>query len=181
MLIPKRLLYPKRKEKQFDRIWTEVQRRVRKFYENDDSSRICPGKKETITFKKVKKQKRYLNYSLKDLHTKFCSTYPQTKISYSFFCRMRPFWVVPLNVKDRDTCLCETHVNFQFLVSKLKFYGIIKESSSSEIIESTRIICSAEGTLKEACFKRECPDCKNKIHNTYWFIINIHIFYVYIP
>nr|CAI5836339.1 unnamed protein product [Callosobruchus analis] len=160
MLIPKRLLYPKRKEKQFDRIWTEVRRRVRKFYENDDSSRICPGKKETITFKKVKKQKRYLNYSLKELHTKFCSTYPQTKISYSFFCRMRPFWVVPLNVKDRETCLCETHVNFQFLVSKLKFYGIIKESSSSEIIES--ITCSAEGTLKEACFKRECPDCKNK-------------------
>nr|CAI5839648.1 unnamed protein product [Callosobruchus analis] len=160
MLIPKRLLYPKRKEKQFDRIWTEVRRRVRKFYENDDSSRICPGKKETITFKKVKKHKIYLNYSLKELHTKFCSTYPQTKISYSFFCRMRPFWVVPLNVKDRDTCLCETHVNFQFLVSKLKFYGIIKESSSSEIIES--ITCSAEGTLKEACFKRECPDCKDK-------------------
>nr|CAI5852334.1 unnamed protein product [Callosobruchus analis] len=67
--------------------------------------------------------------------------------------KVRPFWAVPQNVKYRDTCLCEIHVNFHFLISKLKFYSIIKESSSSEITEG--ITCSAEGTVKGASFKKE--------------------------
>nr|CAI5867564.1 unnamed protein product [Callosobruchus analis] len=51
-----------------------------------------------------------------------------------------------------ETRVCEIHVNFHFLISKLKFYIIIKESSSSEITEG--ITCSAEGTVKGACFKK---------------------------
>nr|CAI5869100.1 unnamed protein product [Callosobruchus analis] len=56
--------------------------------------------------------------------------------------KVLPFWAVPQNVKDRDTCLCEIHVNFHFLISKLKFYSIIKESSSSEITEGTPLLMS---------------------------------------
>nr|CAI5865629.1 unnamed protein product [Callosobruchus analis] len=54
--------------------------------------------------------------------------------------KVRPFWVVPQNVKDRDTCLCEIHVNFHFMISKLKFYSIIKESCSSEITEARILV-----------------------------------------
>lgn len=158
-LVPTRLMYSK-KPKKANILMNGVRTYIEKFYENDDSSRICPGKKETITYKKVKKQKRYLNYSLKDLYVKFRNSHPNIKISYAFFCKSRPFWVIFLNAKNRETCLCETHVNFQFVVSKLKYYNIIKENSSEEIIKS--ITCPAETKLKEICLKRECPDCKDK-------------------
>lgn len=44
---------------------------VVKFLQRDDNSRMTAGKKGTITVKKLKKQKQYLNDSLKNLHAKF--------------------------------------------------------------------------------------------------------------
>nr|CAI5867002.1 unnamed protein product [Callosobruchus analis] len=52
--------------------------------------------------------------------------------------KVLPFWAVPQNVKDRDTCLCEIHVNFHFLISKLKFYSIIKESTRAAAAKSPK-------------------------------------------
>lgn len=37
------------------------------FLEKDDDSRLCPGKRDTVTRKQDKRQKRYLNDSLKNL------------------------------------------------------------------------------------------------------------------
>ncbi|KAL3287654.1 hypothetical protein HHI36_002121 [Cryptolaemus montrouzieri] len=44
---------------------------VRKFYENDDNSRIGAGRRECVTRKGVKKQKRYLLDSIANLYEKF--------------------------------------------------------------------------------------------------------------
>lgn len=134
---------------------------VRTFYENDESSRICPGKKETLTFRKIKKQKRYLNYSLKELHAKFKESHPDYQISYAFFCKLRPFWVVSLKVQNRDTCLCDTHTNFELIVSKLKKLSIIKEVDGEQVIRS--LTCTtASSKYEESCLKRECLICKDK-------------------
>lgn len=57
------------------------------FLEDDENSRQCPGKTDTITRSKTKRQKRELNDSLKNLYTKFISCYEEhNKISYSYFC-----------------------------------------------------------------------------------------------
>jgi hypothetical protein len=68
------------------------------FLERDCNSRIAPGVSDTITKGKVKKQRRYLLKSLQDLHKEFQGTV-QYSISYSKFCRLRPFWILFPQVK----------------------------------------------------------------------------------
>lgn len=91
---------------------------VQDFYERDDVSRCTTGKKETKTEGKVKKQKRVLNDSMKNLHVKFLAEH-SSSISYSLFCNLRPFWVVVPKANDRDTCLCKLHCNFEFMLTRL--------------------------------------------------------------
>ena len=54
---------------------------VHEFFLYDANTTMAPGKRDTITRDKIKKQKRYLNNTLKFLHIKFCEK--QFLISYS--------------------------------------------------------------------------------------------------
>ena len=63
------------------------------FFEHDDVSRMCSGVKQVITKNGVKKQKRILTDNLHSLHRKFVAD--GNRISYSLFCKLRSFWVVP--------------------------------------------------------------------------------------
>ncbi|KAG5877761.1 hypothetical protein JTB14_033588 [Gonioctena quinquepunctata] len=68
----------------------------RKFkQENDFYSRQAAGKKEFVTLKQIKEQKRYLQDTMENLHEKFLKTIP-FKMGYSLFTRLRPFWVVDM-------------------------------------------------------------------------------------
>jgi hypothetical protein len=75
------------------------------FFERDDVSSLTAGKKQTKTYKKDKRQIRYLNDSMKILFAKFHSEYPDIPMSYSRFCRLRPFWVLVPQLKDCETCI----------------------------------------------------------------------------
>ena len=83
-----------------------VQEKVKSFLEEDIHSRLLPGKGDTITRKKVKKQKRILSESLKTLHKKFTETDEDMKVSYAMFCKLKPFWILDPKCGDRDTCTC---------------------------------------------------------------------------
>jgi len=61
------------------------------------------GKKDTITRHKSKMQKRLLYDTLNNTYIKFCAKFTEWKISYSMFCRLWPFWVVPPTDSDRET------------------------------------------------------------------------------
>lgn len=78
-------------------------------------------------------------------------------MSYSYFCKSKPFWVVEPEVGKRDTCLCATCENFTFLVKRLKFLNIMKESSPHEVVQS--LTCE---NGKDECLERKCPDCSKK-------------------
>lgn len=98
---------------------SKLQAKVVVFLTRDENSRLTAGKKQTITRRRIRKQKRFLNATLRNLHRRFLSEHPLVRISYSLFCRMRPFWVVTPTLTDRETCLCKTHENLSFLVEKL--------------------------------------------------------------
>ncbi|CAH0553651.1 unnamed protein product [Brassicogethes aeneus] len=134
------------------------------FFERDDVSRMCPGKKDTVTFHKIKKQKRYLNDTLQNLHKIFLTSQPLIKASYAQFCKFRPFWVLPPCARKRETCLCKMHSNMQLLVSKLKLEKIINSNNTTELIKE--ICCEKYGN---ACLERSCDKCKAKeiSFNTY--------------
>ncbi|VVC99723.1 unnamed protein product, partial [Leptidea sinapis] len=123
------------------------------FFDRDDISRMTAGKKECISQDKTKKQRRYLLDSMKNLHKLFEAE--NTKVSYSYFCKQRPFWVLIPDVSDRETCLCKTHANIELLLVVLHSRKIIKEKNSAEVIN--RLCCSNTSSLLS-----RCGTCKDK-------------------
>lgn len=130
---------------------------IKLFFERDDNSRMAAGKKECITRNKEKKQKRYLQDSLNNLHKKFLVTH-QYVVSYSFFCNCKPFWIVFPTDKDKDTCMCKLHENVTLLAQALWKNKIIQEKSSSEILAAS--VCN---TYNINCLERACTQCRNKM------------------
>lgn len=107
------------KKLHFESICSKAKEDIIIFLEEDENSRICPGKNEFVSKGKIKKQKRYLTDSLKNLHKKYIAT-SQYKISYSSFCKLRPFWIRIPTLNIRDTCLCKVHENMELVVTALR-------------------------------------------------------------
>ncbi|KAI8420458.1 hypothetical protein MSG28_008946 [Choristoneura fumiferana] len=129
---------------------------IHKFYEDDSNSRCAAGKKECITRNNIKKQKRYMLDSLKNLHQKFLSTNSMT-IGYSLFCRLRPFWVVKPKLTDRDTCACVTHENFNLKLVALKNANILNFATHQTALQT--LCCDR---YSEKCLSRTCDGCSMK-------------------
>ena len=129
--------------------------KIRKFFLKDDNSRMCPGKRDYVRRGKQKMQKRLLLDSIKNLHIKF-TLQSGIKISVSTFARYKPFWVIKPTMRDRETCLCEKHSNFDFLLSKLRVCKVINISSTDELINA---VCCASSM---DCILGKCKTCANK-------------------
>ena len=129
---------------------------VRDFYERDDVSRLATGIKQTITFKKVKKQRRVLNDTLTHLHMKYLTQHESPKVSFTTFCKLRPFWVEFPNESDRSTCLCKLCENTQFMFIALKKKEAIKTDNLESIM--TEFACNTE---KKECMFGDCGQCKD--------------------
>lgn len=126
------------------------------FYERDDNSRISTNKKDTITRKKLKKQKRFLLDSMRSLHVKFCSeTNLDVRVGYTSFTKLKPFWVVIPTAADRDTCLCKLHDNLQLKADRLHSLGVISESRLEDVIQY--VVCDNK---RKECMFRECDQCE---------------------
>jgi hypothetical protein len=139
------------------RVQNLVKSEIVQFFERDDSSRMCPGKKDYKTFKKVRMQKRYLLKSLKELHEQYCET-SVYKVSYSLFCKLKPFWVVKPRASDRETCACQIHANIELLLSALNEVGAIEMKNTKDV---TAYVCCDINSV--ACLQRTCQACKNSV------------------
>ncbi|KAH9642819.1 hypothetical protein HF086_012313 [Spodoptera exigua] len=130
---------------------------IKKFFEQDSNSIIIPGKKQYITRNKVQKQKRQLILPLKQLHNKLILEHG-IRVSYAFFCRHRPFWVIFPTKALRETCACAIHSNIDLAVQCLQKADIIRETNFEQLLES--LCCSR---YNDNCLKRECASCKDKV------------------
>ncbi|KAK5648396.1 hypothetical protein RI129_003288 [Pyrocoelia pectoralis] len=131
--------------------------RVQDFLEKDINSKLCPGKKDTVTRHKLKKQKRLLNKTLIQLYDDFRKE-NAIFLSYSTFCKLKPFWIVHPNVNRRDTCLCTVCENGELLIRRLKILNIINENCLDKVCKS---MCCPEDML-EKCLNRLCNKCNKK-------------------
>ena len=130
---------------------------VANFLQRDDNSRTLPGKKDTVTYKLVKKQKSLLSDTMQNLHLKFC-TESQIQISYSTFCRLKPFWIVKPTLRDRQTCACKIHENIDFMVERLFKQGLVTSRNPEQLVED--ICCDIDDAK---CMYRDCNGCKEKL------------------
>ena len=128
---------------------------VKKFYIRDDVSRSTTGEKETRTMLKEKKQKRFLTDTMQILHARFISEFHGT-ISYSLFCRLRPYWVVVPTAADRSTCQCKTHENLAFKANRMKQLKLI-ETEDLDML-AAKVACDVGN---KTCMYGECTICKN--------------------
>lgn len=126
---------------------------VKQFFLRDDVSRVVTGKKNTVTVRKIKKQRRILCDTMVHLHKKFTAEHKH--VSYSFFCAQRPFWVTQPKEADRDTCLCKTHENLQYMADKLFSLGILTSKNLEEMADAT--VCDM---TKKECAYGQCKECK---------------------
>jgi len=109
---------------------TNVKKQVYDFYFRDDISYQAPGKKDTITIKengeKKTLQKRYLLYSLREIHQLFIEENPQVVISRSSFKDLRPCNVLYKSATPHNMCVCIHHENVALLLRALDehIYGL---------------------------------------------------------
>lgn len=98
----------------------EVKQRVEAFYEDDEFSRMCPGKKDFVSIRingtKVHKQKRLLLCNLKELFIVYRS-HNGTEIGFSKFCELRPKWCVTVGASGtHSVCVCTLHQNLKLML-----------------------------------------------------------------
>jgi len=94
---------------------------VRKFYQDDQYSRLMPGKKDCISLgKNVYEQKRLILCNLDELYAVFKEVYPDVKVGFSKFCYLRPKWcVIAGSSGTHAICVCVIHQNPELLVQAL--------------------------------------------------------------
>lgn len=126
-----------------------------RFFERDDVSTATAGKKETITRKKEKRQKRYLTDTMRNLYKKYLKESPaKSKISYTTFTRLRPFHVISPRAKDRNTCACLIHSNLRLKVKKLLHLNAIETNDLKSLVADT--VCDMKSI---DCMYGKCNNC----------------------
>ena len=96
----------------------DIRKVVVNFFEDDEFSRIMPGKKDYVSVgKNVHKQRRLLLCNLKELYSAFKERYPDAKVGFSKFCSLRPKWCISVGSSGtHSVCVCTSHQNAQLLV-----------------------------------------------------------------
>nr|XP_047144280.1 uncharacterized protein LOC124817889 [Hydra vulgaris] len=94
---------------------------VKTFYEDNEHSRIMPGKKDYVSIKKnVQMQKRLLLCNLKESFVAFKTKNPKIKIGFSRFCTLRPKWYITVSASGtHSVCVCAIHQNLKLLLHPL--------------------------------------------------------------
>ena len=123
----------------------EVAQKVINFYQSDEFSRMCPGKKEYISVWvdgiKIQQQKRLLLTNLKELLIEYLKA-TGDKIGFSKFCELRPKWCVTVNSKGmHSVCVCEQHQNAKLLVAALPGPFNYKDLLAELVCDTTRRNC----------------------------------------
>ena len=76
------------------------------------------------------------------------------RMSYSLFCRLRPFWILFPKASDRSTCLCKTHENLLYKIEKLHQLKVTDTTNVTFL--ANEITCSTDSL---SCMYREYFVC----------------------
>ena len=129
---------------------------IANFFEDDKISQLCPGKRDFVRKNKSKLQRRLLLDSIQNSHKKFVEE-TGLQISYASFLRYKPYWITKPKARDRETCGCIKHANFELLLSTLSKGGAIAEKTSQQCLAA--VACDVKN---RECMIGECNNCKNK-------------------
>lgn len=132
-------------------------KQVADFYEDDEYSRICPGKKDCVSVKidhlKVQMQKRLMLINLNELYVAFKEKYPSSKIGISKFCDLKPKWCILAGASGIHTvCVCVYHQNIKLMIAGAKLNADYKDLIS-------KCVCDSKNYN---CMMNKCAECPGK-------------------
>ena len=135
----------------------DIARRVVEFYQCDEHSRVCPGKKEYVSVKvngtKEQMQKRLLLTNLKEMHIQYGIKNPNDKIGFSKFAELRPKWCVPVSAAGtHSVCVGESHQNAKLMVTAIPHCNDYKEILG-------KLVCDVNS---RQCMLHLCESCPGK-------------------
>lgn len=146
------------------RLSADVTKAVIDYYNDDDVSRIMPGRNDCLSVKvghqKVKVQKRLMLCSLKESYEGFKKQHeqdPSKKIGFSKFSILKPKnCVLPGSSGTHKVCVCTIHQNVKLII-----IGAMLESVTNGRIKSykdciSEILCPIPSS---SCYLLECKRC----------------------
>ena len=119
---------------------------VVEFYERDDVSHMCPGKKDCVSIRnkdgsKEKVQKGLRLATISEIYANFKAEFPSLKIGFSTFALLRSKWYMSVDVAgSHNVCM--------HLPSKCKTF-----------LNTVNISLNYKGVLKLCVFSTENSDC----------------------
>lgn len=147
----------------------ETTRLVKVFYNNDDTSRQMPGKKDCVSVgrnsdgKPEHLQKRLILGNLREIYSHFKSTYPGVRIGFSKFAELRPKNCIIAGASGtHSVCVCTIHQNTKLMIAGAGLNKITLSNTNHPLQTYndciSKIMCNPPTKL---CFMNECDCCPN--------------------
>ena len=113
------------------------------FYEDDEFSRLLPGKKDTVSIGyKEHQQKRLLLCNLKELFAAFKKKHKDLGIKFSKFCVLRPKWCILAGSSGtHSVCVCSYHQNAILLMEAMDWNLTYKDLIKKIVCDETNRTC----------------------------------------
>lgn len=151
------------------RITEEVEKCVLDHYNDDEVSRVMPGKNDCITIRngkdKTKVQKRLMMSTLKECYEGYKTKYenvPSKKIGFSKFAMLRPkYCVQPGSSGTHSVCVCTIHQNVKLMIFGANLQAVTKGKLSDYKSYIDFALCP---TKKPECFMLTCIHCPGLQH-----------------
>ena len=133
------------------------------FYNNDEISRILPGKKDYKTIRegglREQRQKRLILMNLNEAYQLFKEKYTDVKIGISKFCELRPKECITVGASgSHSVCVCTSHQNVKLMLSSFP----VKEDGNSltyrDLLE--KLVCSIDQSI---CMLHRCEQCPGSL------------------
>lgn len=135
----------------------ELKHKIEVFYLKSDISYDAPGKNDTVIILsdtgRVKAQKKYLMYSLRETYQFFIAQESVVHISFSTFYDHKPPNVLLRHKTPPSLCLCETHENVNLLLD------VIPRMPKTTTDLVSKLVCNTEN--EECMFQSDCEKCFN--------------------
>lgn len=157
-IVKPKQLFKNELDKNKDNSKPDVVDMVEKFYEQDDISRIAPGKKDVMVIyangEKITKQKRHLFTSLKEAHALFLKNHPSISLGKSKFAQLRPKHVLLNSKLPHNFCMCKYHENFINSLNSLSRSIAHIPPYTHDFLNT--LICDI---ATENCWLKKCDEC----------------------